>query len=346
MPTKSFSRRRFLGAGCALAGLSWLSPVPRGAAQPGLQVMTVTGPVPAANLGVTLPHEHVMVDFIGADQVSRDRYDPQEVFRAVLPHLAQIRQLGCRSLVECTPAFLGRDATLLRRLAGASGLQIITNTGYYSAVDGKYLPAHAYTETAGQLAARWLREWREGIDGTGIRPGFMKISVDKAPLKDYNRKIVQAAALAHRESGLTIAAHTGNGAAALEEIALVRDNGVAGEAFIWVHAQNETDPKVHLEALRLGAWVEFDGLNPQNVLEYVAVLRTMKKAGYLRKILVSHDAGWYRVGEPGGGKYRSHDTLFAQLRPALPKAGFTRREIDGLLVDNPREAFAVRVRAL
>jgi phosphotriesterase-related protein len=308
--------------------------------------MTVTGPIAPANLGITLPHEHVLVDFVGAEQVSKDRYNADDVFNTVVPHLEQIRRLGCRSLVECTPAYLGRDTAMLKRLAEATGLQIITNTGYYSAVDGKYLPAHAYTETAQQLASRWLREWREGIDGSGIRPGFMKISVDKAPLKDYNRKIVTASALTHLESGLTVAAHTGNGAAALEEISLLRDNGVAGEAFIWVHAQNETDSQVHLEALRLGAWVAFDGLNAENQGEYAAMLNTMKKAGHLSKILLSHDAGWYHVGEPGGGQYRPHDTLFTGLLPALKKAGFTARDTDQLLIVNPREALTIRVRRI
>jgi predicted metal-dependent phosphotriesterase family hydrolase len=67
--------------------------------------------------------------------VSKDRYQADEAFRVALPHLRRIKELGCRSLVECTPAFLGRDPALLRRLSEASGLQIITNTGYYSAVE-------------------------------------------------------------------------------------------------------------------------------------------------------------------------------------------------------------------
>ena len=344
MQNHPFTRRRFLKAGVALAATPWLPAPATRPVPPAPQIMTVTGPIDPARLGVTLPHEHVLVDFVGADQVRKDRYDADEAFRVALPHLRRIKQLGCRSLVECTPAFLGRDPALLRRLSETSGLQIVTNTGYYSAVDGKFLPAHAYTETAAQLAGRWLREWRDGIDGTGIRPGFLKISVDKTPLKDYNRKIVAAAALTHRESGLTIAAHTGNGAAALEEMAVLRDNGVAAEAFIWVHAQNETDPQVHLEAIRLGAWVSLDGLNAENGDEYVARLMALKQAGHLGKLLVSHDAGWYHVGEPGGGTYRPHDTLFTGLVPALRKAGFSAREVDQLLVVNPREAFRIRVR--
>ena len=66
------------------------------------QVMTVTGLVDAEAVGTTLPHEHVMVDFIGADAVSQERYDPDRVFESVLPQLNLARQQGCRTLIECT----------------------------------------------------------------------------------------------------------------------------------------------------------------------------------------------------------------------------------------------------
>ena len=82
--------------------------------------MTVLGPMKASEMGVTLPHEHVMVDFAGADKVNRNRYDAEVVYRTALPFLEQVYRLGARTLVECTPAFIGRDPQLLRRLAQAS----------------------------------------------------------------------------------------------------------------------------------------------------------------------------------------------------------------------------------
>ena len=96
-------------------------------------IATVTGQIERADLGLTLMHEHVLVDFIGADKASPSRYDADAVFAKVLPHLKQAKALGAASLVECTPAYLGRDPKLLARLAKASGLHILTNTGYYGA---------------------------------------------------------------------------------------------------------------------------------------------------------------------------------------------------------------------
>jgi phosphotriesterase-related protein len=298
----------------------------------------VTGPIAADRLGLTLMHEHVLVDFIGADRVSPGRYDADHAFATVLPHLKQVRALGCDTLVECTPAYLGRDPVLLKRLSEASGIHILSNTGYYGAAKDKHLPPHAFTETAEQLAARWVREHERGIDGTSIKPAFMKIGVDDAPLSAVDGKLVRAAGLTHRQTRLPIASHTGSGAAALEELDLLEQAGVPLSAFIWVHAQSERDATFHTRVATRGAWVEFDGVSAASVGRHVELVRHMKSEGLLGNVLVSHDAGWYRVGEPGGGQFRPYDTLFTTFVPALKEAGFGELDIRQLLVHNPRKA--------
>jgi len=301
-------------------------------------VQTVTGPIAAARLGLTLMHEHVLVDFIGADQVSPQRYDANHAFTTVLPHLVQARQHGCATLVECTPAYLGRDVALLKRLSEASGLHILSNTGYYGAAKDKHLPHFAFTESAEQLAARWTREFEQGIDGTSIKPAFMKIGVDEAPLSDVDRKLVRAAAITSRSTGLPIASHTGTGLAAMAELEVLEEARVPASRFIWVHAQNERDPAFHTRAAKAGAWVEFDGISETSIARHVELVVQMKAQGLLGRVLVSHDAGWYHVGEQGGGQFRPFDTLFTKFIPALRAAGMTSTEVVQLLVDNPRQA--------
>jgi phosphotriesterase-related protein len=340
----TLSRRDLLTTGIALLiarASSASDQAPRSAPRTGT-IDTVSGPIPGDRLGLTLMHEHVLVDFIGADQVSPTRYDPHQVFTAVLPHLRQARALGCATLVECTPAYLGRDPQLLKRLSEASGLHILSNTGYYGAAKDKHLPAHAFTETAEQLAARWIREAERGIDGTSIKPAFMKIGVDEAPLSEVDAKLVRAAAITHRATGLPIASHTGTGVAAMEELALIEGAGVPLSAFIWVHAHNERDQSFHVNAAKRGAWVEFDGISPTSVARHVELVQHMKAQGLLDRVLVSHDAGWYRVGEPGGGRFRPFDTLFTSFLPALKASGFSEADVNQLIVANPQAALARR----
>jgi phosphotriesterase-related protein len=296
------------------------------------------GPLGAHRLGLTLMHEHLLVDFVGADQVSPSRYDAQQAFDIILPHLEKARAAGCETLVECTPAYLGRDVRLLMRLSAASGLNILTNTGYYGAAKDKHLPKHAFSESAEHLAARWIREVEQGLDGTDVKPAFMKIGVDEAPLSEIDAKLVQAAARTARATGLPIASHTTTGAAAMAELELLDRGNVPSSAFIWVHAHNERDPRFHTRAAKAGAWVEFDGLSDTSVERHLELVRHMKAEGLLGRVLVSHDAGWFHVGEPGGGRFRPFDTLFTKFIPALLTAGFTKDDVQTLLVENPRRA--------
>jgi phosphotriesterase-related protein len=321
----------------------------RASAQPRDTLPGVLGPLPLSSLGVTLMHEHAMVDFIGAAETGVDRYDANLVVSKVTPHLIALKKAGCSTFVDCTPAYIGRDVTILKRLAQASGLNIITNTGYYGAAKEKYLPAHTYTETAEQLAMRWEDEFRKGIDGTGIYPGFIKTGVDAGPLTPVCEKLLKAAALTHLQTGLSISAHTGDGEAALQELAILRKEGVSPDAFRWVHAQNEKDKQIHLQAARIGAWVEFDGISEadtDSIQRHIDFLIYMKEQHFLHKVLISHDAGWYHVGEPDGGIFRGYTALFETFIPALKKEGFTDRNIRQLLVDNPRESLAIKVRKL
>ncbi len=342
------SRRAWLKGGVAIAGASLglagrLTAMEQGGSPRELRIETVTGPMEPEALGLTLMHEHVLVDFVGAADVSPARYDAGEAFKAVLPHLTQARQLGCETLVECTPAWLGRDPRLLKRLSEASGVRILTNTGYYGAAGDKFVPAHAFQETAGQLASRWIAEWKHGIADTGIRPAFMKIGVDEdAKLSEIDAKLVHAAGLTHLATGLPIASHTGTGAAAIAQLDLLDAAKVPLDAFIWVHAQGEKGETFHADAARRGAWVEFDGISESTAERHVHLVDRMKAQRLLERVLVSHDAGWYRVGEPGGGTFRPYDTLFTTFLPALKARGFSDADVRQLLVDNPRRALTPR----
>jgi phosphotriesterase-related protein len=205
-----------------------------------------------------LVHEHVLVDFVGAADIRPGRYDPNDVFALARSRLEELKRLGCRRLLECTPNFLGRDPELLARLSATVGIQIWSNTGLYGAANHKYVPDFARSETAAQLAKRWIAETREPW-----RPRFIKIGVNRGPLDELDRKLVRAAAITSRETGLAIASHTGDGAAAVEQLEIVTAEKVSPAKFVWVHAQNEKDHGVHEKMARAGAWVEFDGIGPR-----------------------------------------------------------------------------------
>jgi phosphotriesterase-related protein len=307
-------------------------------------LMTVNGPIPARAMGVTLEHEHIMVDFIGADSITPSRWDKNEVARVALPYLHQIKELGCRTLLECTPAYLGRDPLLLKELSSSSGLNIITNTGFYGAGNNKYIPRYAFDESADELAARWTNEWENGIDDTKVKPGFIKIGVGGDSLSDFHKKLVRAAALTHLKTGLTVASHTGPSVLAFEQIEILKNEGVSPGAFVWVHAQSEKDLSKHVKAANTGAWISLDGFNEKSIDEYVRMIKNMKENNFLGKVLLSHDSGWYHPGKKNGGDFKGYTSVFEKLIPILKIENFSEKEIYQLLVVNPAEAFSIRVR--
>lgn len=335
----TLSRRHFLRS--SIAGLCFVR-----RANSKRIVHTVTGPLPASGMGLTLIHEHLLVDFVGADKTNPDRWNRADVVAKMLPYLLELKRLGCRTMLDCTPAFLGKDPLLLRELSEKSGVRILTNTGYYGAVDNKFLPPHAFTETADQLADRWVADFEKGIDGTtglshSVKPGFIKISVNPGPLSDLHRKLVTAAARTHKRTGLTICSHTGPYVPAFEQIDVLKQEGVRPDAFVWTHAQGNN--MVHYaRAVREGAWVSLDGLDNSNVSTYTETLLLMKENRFLRRTLLSHDAGWYDPAKPNGGTIdRDYTVLFNRLMPDLNKRGFTRKDWKQILIENPAEAFGI-----
>ena len=334
--TLHLSRRKFIKAGAAFV-LVFKNDRP-------LSVITVNGSIPATAMGTTLVHEHFLVDFIGADKIDYSRWNRDEIVKKVLPYLLDAKKHGVKTILDCTPAFLGRDVVLQKRLAKESGLNILTNTGYYGAVANKYLPQWVFAETHEQIAKIWINEFENGIENTTVKPGFIKIGVDGPHLSELHQKIVRAAAITHLQTGMTICSHTGIAIPAFEEIELLKEMKVHPSAFVWTHAQVEQDRSLHVKAAKAGAWISLDGIGWGGFDKYADSMDNLRLAGLLNKVLISHDAGWYKPGEKDGGEFVGYTNIFIELLPLLKKRGFSDNDIEQVLVKNPAEAFGIRVR--
>ena len=305
-------------------------------------IQTVSGKISPDKMGLTLIHEHILVDFIGADSTGYHRWDKDSVVLRVLPFLEEIKGKGVKTIIECTPSYLGKDPVLLQKLTDLTGIRFITNTGYYGAVGEKYLPEHAFSESAEELAERWIREFKEGVEDTGVIPGFIKISVNEgAELSPMDRKLLQAAAITHLETGLLIVSHTGTWNTAKAEIDVLLESGVDVSNFVWVHAQAEKDFENYIKAADYGIWISLDGI-AWDVPGHLERIVYCKENGILDRLLLSHDAGWYSPGVPNGGDFIGFTALFDELIPLLKEKGFTQKELDLMLIENPAKAFSIK----
>lgn len=306
-------------------------------------IQTVTGTVSTSSRDIWLSHEHILVDFIGADSIDNKKWDHDSVITAILPYLEELKQHNVKFFVDATPAFLGRDVRLLKKLADTTGLAIITNTGFYGAVNDKYIPSFAFSKTAGELADLWINEYYNGIDGTNIKPGFIKISVDaKDELDAIDEKLIRAAAITHLKTGLTILSHTGQAKGLWPQLSILKEMKVSPAAFVWVHAQAEENNDHYLRAAKEGCWIAFDGLGWE-LEKHVEKILFAKQNGLTGSILLSNDAGWYDPRK-NVQEIKQYTNIFTGLYPALKAKGFTDEEFRQLISKNPSKAFSIKIR--
>jgi predicted metal-dependent phosphotriesterase family hydrolase len=303
-------------------------------------IMTVTGPIQPESMGFALPHEHIMSTF-GADPAWNPEYPFDALLGIVLPYLAKLKGLGCRTILDCTAAYFGRHPVLLQRIAWESGMQIVTNTGYYAAANARYVPEDAYKESAAQIADRWSREWFEGIDTTGIRPGFIKTAVGDGPLSEIERKLIQAALLTHKKTGLTIQTHLGGNVEVAQEIlGLLDQEGVHPSAWVWVHAHSMIETLPLIKAARGGAWISFDGINADNSDHILEMLTAFQEHDLMERVLLSHDGDSYCLGN-----FRPYEYILTHFVDQCLAAGFTSQDVECMTIQNPARAFTVGVKS-
>ena len=313
-----------------------------------LKVITVTGEIPVSGMGVTLPNEHVLVDLASIDSVGMNHYNRDSVIARVLPYFKELKQYQVKTFVDGTPEFMGRDPQLLAELSRKTGINIITNTGWYASDNEKHLPKEINSMSAEEIATVWIDEAKNGIGNTGIKPGFIKIGINKIPLSETDKKLVAAACLTHLETGLTIMSFTGPAQAAMDQLSILKKYGVDPSAFIWSHAMEESSNRNILAIAQMGVWVALDGIQDdmESQIQIDRLLQNLKATRQLNHMLLSHDAGWYLQGKSNGGEFRPYTELFSSFTLLLLSEGFTREELDQMIVKNPAEAFAVRVRKI
>lgn len=308
------------------------------------RIQTVRGSVATENLGLILPHEHLFVDLRGPMAPDYAQADPESVIRVMEPSLAAAQGVGVAALVECSTPGVGRNVTILKRLAEVTPIHIVAPTGVYRE---ELTPPPLRDLSVEQLAELWVADLMEGMEGTTIRAGFIKLAVtsDGGPTSLEERNL-KAAVLTSRQTGAVIAIHTGNGEVARREMAVLEEAGLDLGRFIWVHANLETDMAIHLEAARRGAYVEFDAVGAawQSQPGMVDYTLALIDAGHAERILLSHDAGWYEAGQPGGRPedgFRGFTALIDVFIPALRARGVTDDLVHLLTATNPARAFAL-----
>ena len=303
-------------------------------------VMTVTGKISPSDLGTTLSHEHIFATF--SDKPARyPSYPEKDLMNSVIPYFKKLKKLGINSVVDARSAYFGRHPEYLKRISEETGVQIITNTGYYGGGKGQYIPEHVANESAEETAERWIREIQQGIDETGIYPGVIETAIEHRPMLDVDKKLVRAAAMAHKQTGLPIQTQLGNNIyGANEVIELLSEEDVEADAWTFVHAHLVPDAAHLLPIARMDGYLSYDGLDENTAEKFLGDLKFFKAEGVFNRVLLSHSGSVFNEN----GEDPNYHFLLTGFKPRFLAYGFSEDDFRQLTETNPANALTVKKR--
>jgi phosphotriesterase-related protein len=302
------------------------------------RLITTLGPKRADELGLILPHEHVFVDLRTWDKPGYAEGNAAEVVALMAPEIERLKSRGYTALVECSTVGVGRRADLDRAVSEATGFPIVVPTGIYRE---PWVPPFAQEWTTEALADWMTAELTEGIETSGVRAGWIKISAGDDGITPLEGKILHAAARAGRATDAVIGSHTIKGRVVMDQLDIVERAGYTASRFISIHTQAEPDVAMHLAVARRGAWIEYDWIGVHGSDdEYIANIHRVLDAGLGAHLLLSQDRGWYDPALPGGGMPKPYTYLSETFLPKLAASGVDAATIAMLTRDNPFRAFA------
>src|SRR5215475_9138617 len=340
------------------------------------QAQTVLGPIAGEAMGITLPHEHLLIDFEvmfrepanGAERgLARQAVSLANLgwvrhnFSSNLDNLQLLderiardeallfKHAGGQTFVDPTNRGLARDPLALARIARATGLNIIMGSGYYV---GAAHPADMDRRTSDEIARELVTDLTVGVDSTGVRAGFIGEIGTTWPWTDNEKKVVRAAVAAQRETGAPLMIHPGRDQTApMQIVELIAKQGGDLKRTIMCHIERTLADERHLYDLAAtGVWLEYDlfGLensyypyNPDfdmpNDAGRMAQILALIARGHERQILMSHDIA-YKSSLTRYGGYGYHH-LLVNVVPRLRRKGVDDAGLRRLLVENPARAF-------
>ena len=250
------------------------------------RAQTVLGIIDADDLGVTLPHEHLLLDtshfFVEPAEASERNLAHQPITlenlywvklhgnldnlkftdeKLAIKEVLLYKWAGGDTIVELTPIGLGRDPLGLTRIARATGLNVVMGTGYYT---GLQHPPGLATRTEEEITEEIVRDIMVGVGDTGVRAGIIgEIGCD-TPLKDSERKVLRASAAAQRRTGAAINIHPSfSEDLVLEIINILGDNGadlsrtvISHQEFLGINNRRT----IYRKLVDAGCYIEFDTL--------------------------------------------------------------------------------------
>ena len=319
----------------------------------GQHVMTVLGPIPVEDLGVTLMHEHATGGFQGwfADH-SIAPYDPKLVEERWVNVLNELKELGVKTVVDPSMADIGRrDPIVLRNASKATGVHTVMGTGLHMEGYGasqyyKFLRERG-RDIEQDIFELFMREIQVGVGDTGVKAGIIKLSTGDPTITEYEKLVFRAGVRAAQASGLPIYTHCEGPNVGPAQMDLFLSLGANPEKIVIGHQNNSTDLNYFLGQLeRPGFYLGFDRTGFSDPKAEDCIIELIKR-GYAERIILSHDYVSTWLGrafewnlERLTKEFYYPTYIHKKFIPRMKAAGVTEEQIKTILVDNPRRLFS------
>jgi phosphotriesterase-related protein len=338
------------------------------------KVMTVRGPVPVDQLGMTLMHEHIFNDcrcwwhapktrerqylaesFVCIEILGELRQDPfvnrhnitLDDEPLAIAELTAFAAEGGRTVVEPTCQGIGRDPRALRRVSEATGLNIVMGAGYYL---GSSHPEKVAAMTAEQIADEIVREATQGVDGSDVKIGLIGEIGVSSDFTAGEEKSLRGAAQAQVRTGLPLMVHLpGWFRLGHRVLDVVAEEGGDLRHTVLCHMNPSHDDQPYQQELAVrGAFIEYDMIGmdffyaDQEVQcpsdeEAARAIVKLVEAGYTDQILLSHDVFLKMMLTRYGGNGYAY--IPRHFLPRLRRHGLNEAILNQMMQDNPRSVF-------
>ena len=299
-----------------------------------MAVQTVLGSIAAHELGITACHEHVL--WHPPDAMALEDADlGLDSIPAAVAELRYFKSLGGSAVVEMTTAEIGRSPLELSQISRATGVHIIAATGHHK---NKFSAASLENQSVGQIAERMIREITIGIGNTGIRAGVIKAATSLHQATEVEKRVIQAAGLAHQKTGAPVSTHTEAGTFALEQAEMLLSAGVTPEKLLIGHLDRNLPREVYFQLAKRGVLLGFDQIGKEQYWQdeqRALMIRDLIAAGHLNQILLSGDRARKSSWKVHNPQSLGLGHLLLDFIPRLKGLGIDDASIHTLLVENP-----------
>ena len=297
-------------------------------------IRSVCGDIKKEELGVTMCHEHFIVDL---SIVRKDNESKIETVEEVIPEIKKMMDLGAQSAIEVTTNDMYRDVKKLKEISEKTKLNIVAATGFYLS---EYHPEWLTNATKEEIADVMVKDLTVGIDGTDIKAGVIgEIASSKESFVGQEKKVLEASAIAHKLTGAAVTTHTGK-FTAIETIETLINGGVEPDKIVIGHQDLIDDTEYHLSLLKYGVNIGFDTCGKISYQPDETRAKNIMKlieAGYGDHIMLSNDISrrtYFTTYDKFG-----YTAVLERVVPLLKEYGCKQEDINKLLIDNPARIF-------